>query len=256
MHRVLSEVERPCFVTEIICYGTLLEFLHGEGRKLPPPSLIRSAAQIASGMRYLELEGCIHLDLAARRIVVGENFVCKVAGIFHVRKLEGEEYFLRRGDLIPIRWTAPEVARYGRFTIKSDVWSFGVLLTELFSKGKLPYRGIVNENILTSIEEGYRLSCPTDCPRSLYDLMLKCWRINPVERPTFETLQGALDDYFAVKEQGWALTVAFFDPYFICCLDSSARSDCRHTFFINDGNADSSEQVSLMAFSDSRRRHL
>ncbi|KAK1902066.1 Neuronal proto-oncotyrosine-protein kinase Src [Dissostichus eleginoides] len=100
----------------------------------------------------------------------------------------------------PIKWTAPEAALYGRFTIKSDVWSFGVLLTELATKGRVPYPGMVNREVLDQVERGYRMPCPAECPGSLHELMLSCWRKDPEERPTFEYLQGFLEDYFTSTE--------------------------------------------------------
>ncbi|PIO38302.1 hypothetical protein AB205_0131140, partial [Aquarana catesbeiana] len=100
----------------------------------------------------------------------------------------------------PIKWTAPEAALYGRFTIKSDVWSFGILLTELVTKGRVPYPGMNNREVLEQVERGYRMPCPQDCPNSLHELMLNCWKKDPEERPTFEYLQGFLEDYFTATE--------------------------------------------------------
>ncbi len=112
-----------------MCHGSLLDFLtKGEGQTLQLPVLIDAAAQIASGMAYLELQGYIHRDLAARNILVGENYVCKVADFGLARLIVDDEYNAREGARFPIKWTAPEAALYNKFTIKSDIWSFGVLL--------------------------------------------------------------------------------------------------------------------------------
>ena len=75
----------------------------------------------------------------------------------------------------PIKWTAPEAANYSRFSIKSDVWSFGILLTELVTYGRIPYPGMTNAEVLHQVEHGYRMQAPQGCPPSLYDIMLECW---------------------------------------------------------------------------------
>ncbi|OCT74645.1 hypothetical protein XELAEV_18033632mg [Xenopus laevis] len=104
------------------------------------------------------------------------------------------------GAKFPIKWTAPEAALYGRFTIKSDVWSFGILLTELVTKGRVPYPGMVNREVLEQVERGYRMPCPQGCPESLHELMKLCWKKDPDERPTFEYIQSFLEDYFTATE--------------------------------------------------------
>ncbi|MEQ2160595.1 Tyrosine-protein kinase yes [Goodea atripinnis] len=108
--------------------------------------------------------------------------------------------YMSKGAKFPIKWTAPEAALYGRFTIKSDVWSFGILLTELVTKGRVPYPGMVNREVLEQVERGYRMPCPPGCPESLHEMMLLCWKKEPDERPTFEYLQSFLEDYFTSTE--------------------------------------------------------
>ena len=188
-------------MTEFTPHGILLDFLKtSEGQDLPLPSLIDFAAQIASGMRYLEKEGYTHRDLAARNILLGENYVNKV-GNFHLAGLiKGDEYDERQCVRWPIKWTAPEATLYNRFTIKSDVWSFGVLLTEIVTKGRTPYPEMGNAEAIAQVQRGYRMPIPPGCPKPLYDIMLKCWHEIPEQRPTFEYLQGTLEDYFVATE--------------------------------------------------------
>ena len=173
----------------------------GEGRMLQLRPLIDMAAQVAAGMAYLELHNYIHRDLAARNILVGENNICKVADFGLARLIADDEYNAHDGAKFPIKWTAPEAALYNRFSIKSDVWSFGVLLTELVTYGRIPYPGMSNAEVLQQLERGYRMPCPPNTPESLYQVMLDTWKKNPMDRPTFEALQWRLEDFFVLDGQ-------------------------------------------------------
>ncbi|XP_036034506.1 tyrosine-protein kinase Fgr [Onychomys torridus] len=155
---------------------------------------------VAEGMAYMERMNYIHRDLRAANILVGEQLVCKIADFGLARLIEDNEYNPRQGTKFPIKWTAPEAALFGRFTVKSDVWSFGILLTELITKGRVPYPGMNNREVLEQVEHGYHMPCPPGCPASLYEAMEQTWRLDPEERPTFEYLQSFLEDYFISTE--------------------------------------------------------
>ncbi|XP_078072201.1 tyrosine-protein kinase Yes isoform X1 [Mustelus asterias] len=200
LYAVVSE-EPIYIVTEYMAKGSLLDFVkEGDGKVLKLPQLVDMAAQIADGMAYIERMNYIHRDLRAANILVGDNLVCKIADFGLARLIEDNEYTARQGAKFPIKWTAPEAALYGRFTIKSDVWSFGILLIELVTKGRVPYPGMVNREVLEQVERGYRMPCPHGCPESLHELMKQCWKKDPDERPTFEYIQSFLEDYFTATE--------------------------------------------------------
>merc|ERR1712109_205423 len=194
-------LEEPIYIiTELMKNGSLLEYLQGKGRTMKLTQLIDMSAQVAAGMAYLESQNYIHRDLAARNVLVGENNIVKIADFGLARLIKEDEYEARVGARFPIKWTAPEAANYSKFSIKSDVWSFGILLTELVTYGRIPYPGMTNAEVLHQVEHGYRMQCPQGCPPALYDIMLECWHKDAMKRPTFETLQWKLEDFFTMSD--------------------------------------------------------
>ena len=109
----------------------------------------------------------------------------------------------------PNKWTAPDVTAYDKFSTRSDVWSFGIVLYEMITYGCMPYPGMTNTQTLEQVTQGYRMPRPHGCPDQLYDIMLDCWRMEPCNRPTFETLQWQLENFFAAEDDGYK--VAFLD---------------------------------------------
>uniref|UniRef100_A0A8D0B7B4 Tyrosine-protein kinase n=1 Tax=Salvator merianae TaxID=96440 RepID=A0A8D0B7B4_SALMN len=199
LHAVVTQ--QPVFiVTEYMAKGCLLDFLKtGEGRKMSLRKLIDMAAEVAEGMAYIERMNFIHRDLRAANILVSESLCCKVAD-FGLARITENEYLAHEGAKFPIKWTAPEAINYGVFTIKSDVWSFGILLTEMVTYGRSPYPAMTNPEVIQHLQRGYRMPCPESCPAELYAVMLKCWKNNPEERPTFEYLRSVLEDFYTATE--------------------------------------------------------
>merc|ERR1711997_527063 len=203
-------LEEPIFIiTELMKNGSLLEYLQGKGRTMKLTQLIDMSAQIAAGMAYLESQNYIHRDLAARNCLVGDNNNVKIADFGLARLIKEDEYEARVGARFPIKWTAPEAANYSRFSIKSDVWSFGILLTELVTYGRIPYPGMTNAEVLHQVEHGYRMQCPQGCPQALHDIMMECWHKDPTKRPTFETLQWQLEDFFTMSDSEYKEASAY-----------------------------------------------
>ncbi|XP_064381252.1 tyrosine-protein kinase Lck isoform X2 [Dromaius novaehollandiae] len=188
-------------ITEYMEKGSLVDFLKtAEGVKLTINKLLDMAAQIAEGMAFIEARNYIHRDLRAANILVSETLGCKIADFGLARLIEDNEYTAREGAKFPIKWTAPEAINYGTFTIKSDVWSFGILLTEIVTYGRIPYPGMTNPEVIQNLERGYRMPQPDNCPRELYELMVQCWKERPEDRPTFEYMKSVLEDFFTATE--------------------------------------------------------
>ncbi|XP_023654971.2 tyrosine-protein kinase Blk [Paramormyrops kingsleyae] len=187
-------------ITEYMSNGSLLDFLKTEdGKRLKYPKLIDMSAQIAEGMAYIEKKNYIHRDLRAANILVSETLHCKVADFGLARIIE-TEYTAQEGAKFPIKWTAPEAINFGTFSIKTDVWSFGILLTEIITYGRTPYPGMTNPEVIRLLDKKYRMPCPDACPQEFYQIMLKCWQERPEDRPTFDYLQYTLNDFFIATE--------------------------------------------------------
>ncbi|XP_075059047.1 tyrosine-protein kinase FRK [Mixophyes fleayi] len=199
LYAVCSLEEPVYIITELMKHGSLHSYLQNDiGVSIKVPQQVDMGAQVASGMAYLETQNFIHRDLAARNVLVGENSVYKVAdfGLARVFEEEDDVYESKNGVKLPLKWTAPEAIRHHKFSVKSDVWAFGILLFEIVTYGKMPYPGLNGRQVLEKLEQGYRIPKPLNCPKDLYNIMLECWNGRPENRPTFETLQWRLEDYF------------------------------------------------------------
>ncbi|XP_053328791.1 tyrosine-protein kinase ABL1 isoform X2 [Spea bombifrons] len=190
--------EPPFYIiTEFMSCGNLLDYLRDCNRQeVTAVVLLHMATQISSAMEYLEKKNFIHRDLAARNCLVGENHLVKVADFGLSRLMTGDTYTAHAGAKFPIKWTAPESLAYNKFSIKSDVWAFGVLLWEIATYGMSPYPGIDLSQVYELLEKDYRMERPEGCPEKVYELMRECWQWNPVDRPSFAEIHQAFETMF------------------------------------------------------------
>ncbi|XP_007898441.1 tyrosine-protein kinase ABL1 isoform X3 [Callorhinchus milii] len=190
--------EPPFYIiTEFMTHGNLLDYLRDCNKEeVNAVVLLYMATQISSAMEYLEKKNFIHRDLAARNCLVGENHLVKVADFGLSRLMTGDTYTAHAGAKFPIKWTAPESLAYNKFSIKSDVWAFGVLLWEIATYGMSPYPGIDLSQVYDLLEKDYRMERPEGCPEKVYELMRACWKWNPGDRPSFADVHRAFDTMF------------------------------------------------------------
>ncbi|KAH7711021.1 Protein F09A5.2 [Aphelenchoides avenae] len=165
--------------------------------------LISFCWQIADGMTFLSSNGYVHRDLAARNILLTEDLTAKISDFGLCRLTDDDFYLTQRGGKLPVRWMAPEALQTGSFSTASDVWSYGILLYEIFSAGGLPYKDLRQEDVHDFLREGKRLEHPTLCPADVYAFMLECWSTSPEDRPKFDAVRSFFECRLEYLGQGY-----------------------------------------------------
>ncbi|XP_031780568.1 tyrosine-protein kinase transmembrane receptor Ror isoform X2 [Nasonia vitripennis] len=206
---VILNGEPMCMLFEYMTQGDLHEFLichsprsdvplnNASGKVLEQPEFLHIALQIASGMEYLASHHYVHRDLAARNCLVGENLTVKISDFGLSRDIYSSDYYrVQSKSLLPVRWMPPESILYGKFTTESDVWSFGVVLWEIYSYGLQPYYGYNNQEVIDMIRSRQLLPCPEDCPTMIYSLMIECWHEVANRRPQFPEIHHRLHNWY------------------------------------------------------------
>ncbi|KAM6916676.1 tyrosine-protein kinase Mer [Xenentodon cancila] len=190
---------KPMVILPFMKYGDLHSFLLrsrlGDSPIfLPTQTLLKFMVDIALGMEYLSGRNFLHRDLAARNCMLRDDMTVCVADFGLSKKIYSGDYY-RQGRIakMPVKWIAVESLADRVFTVKSDVWAFGVTMWEIATRGMTPYPGVQNHEIYDHLVEGHRLKQPPDCLDELYEIMYSCWRADPVDRPLFPQLRAMLE---------------------------------------------------------------
>ncbi|XP_048876905.1 tyrosine-protein kinase SYK isoform X3 [Brienomyrus brachyistius] len=193
----ICEAENLMLVMELANLGPLNKFLP-KNRHLSVKNITELVHQVSMGMKYLEEHNFVHRDLAARNVLLVTQHYAKISdfGLSKALADENNYYKAKTHGKWPVKWYAPECMNYFRFSCKSDVWSFGVLMWETYSYGQKPYKGMKGTEVLQMIETGERMAAPANCPPEVYELMKSCWTYKPDERPGFNVVEPRLRNYY------------------------------------------------------------
>lgn len=183
--------DRIFIITEYMRNGSLSSYLKNFKTNLQFDNLLYISQQIADGMCYLEGQNIIHRDLACRNVLVGEKNITKICD-FGLARNQG--YHRKQSSTCSIRWSAPEnIFSHIIASTKGDVWSFGVVLWEIFSYGEGPYCDMSDEEVIRNVKNGYRLKKPDNANESIFTLMSSCWNVDAEKRPSFSIISNYLN---------------------------------------------------------------
>ncbi|XP_074059979.1 tyrosine-protein kinase SYK isoform X4 [Macrotis lagotis] len=179
-------------------FGTVKRGRYRMKKHVKDKNIIELVHQVSMGMKYLEENNFVHRDLAARNVLLVTQHYAKISDFGLSKALNADEnyYKAQTHGKWPVKWYAPECINYYKFSSKSDVWSFGVLMWEAFSYGQKPYKGMKGSEVSAMLEKGERMECPAGCPSEIYDLMKLCWTYEVENRPAFSAVELRLRNYY------------------------------------------------------------
>ncbi|XP_022081092.1 hepatocyte growth factor receptor-like isoform X2 [Acanthaster planci] len=189
----------PVIVLPLMSNGDLLSFVKHQGKALTVLQLLGSVLHVARGMEYLASQHFVHRDLAARNCMVDDQLVVKIADFGLSRDLDESDYY-RSSDKqakLPVKWMAPESLGRRVYNTQTDVWSYGVLVWEIFSGGRKPYPNVANADVYDFLSQGHRMNPPKFCPKKISEIMRRCWREKPKTRCSFQQIVRELEDLVA-----------------------------------------------------------
>uniref|UniRef100_A0AAY4DFA9 Tyrosine-protein kinase n=1 Tax=Denticeps clupeoides TaxID=299321 RepID=A0AAY4DFA9_9TELE len=222
---IVEEKGSLFIVTEYMAKGCLVDYLRSRGRTvIGVDCLLKFSLDVCEAMEYLEANNFVHRDLAARNVLVSEDSIAKVSDFGLTKEASSTQDTAK----LPVKWTSPEALRekvFGatswrfcksvlpatkhqdltmpwclvclvfsvqKFSTKSDVWSYGILLWEIYSFGRVPYPKIPLKDVVPRVEKGYKMEAPDGCPDAVYEVMKLCWTLDPEQRPSFKALRNKL----------------------------------------------------------------
>ncbi|XP_072145057.1 hepatocyte growth factor receptor-like [Dermacentor andersoni] len=199
----IDKVDGLMVITPFMKYGDLLSYIRDDRNTPTIKQLITFGVHVAEGMKYLAETKFVHRDLAARNCMLSEDFIVRVADFGLSRDVYEKDYYSgdNKKTKLPVKWMAPESLEKGIYSPKTDVWSYGVLLWELITRGVTPYPEVDNWDIVDFLKRGRRMKQPSFCPDELYDIMLKCWQEDPKKRPSFAKLVTEIPNLVARLEK-------------------------------------------------------
>ncbi|XP_069958276.1 insulin-like receptor isoform X2 [Cherax quadricarinatus] len=187
-------------VMELMEQGDLRTYLKNHRGDLSNQKVLEMAAEAADGMTYLAWKRLVHRDLAARNCMLDQTLTLKIGDFGLSRSLHSNYYRKEGRAMMPVRWMAPESLQFSVYNSQSDVWSYGVLLWEMTTRGVRPYKNNTNDEVVRLVvEQRLTLPHPLDCPPALLSIMQRCWNYDPASRPSFSVITAFLLKHVSVE---------------------------------------------------------